>query len=93
MLLLGVAIGVMVLMVVLAVMAGFEREIKSRILGFTPHIVLRYDALGMGGEDVDWRALSKDIEKVDGVEQSRWMASYDSWGSWLNASYRQILDF
>jgi hypothetical protein len=26
-------------------------------------------------------------EKIDGVGQSRWLASYDSWGNWLNASY------
>ncbi|MCH7225070.1 hypothetical protein [Haloferula sp. A504] len=26
-------------------------------------------------------------EKIDGVNQSRWLASYDSWGGWLNADY------
>ena len=26
-------------------------------------------------------------EKIDGVEQSRWLGSYDSWGAWLNAEY------
>lgn len=30
---------------------------------------------------------NKDSEKIDGVYQSRWLASYDSWGSWLNANY------
>ncbi|MGB1128674.1 MAG: hypothetical protein ACPG4K_01390 [Haloferula sp.] len=28
-------------------------------------------------------------EGIDGLAQSRWMASYDSWGDWLNASYRR----
>ena len=26
-------------------------------------------------------------EAIDGVDQSRWMASYNSWGNWLNADY------
>jgi hypothetical protein len=26
-------------------------------------------------------------EQIDGIEQPRWLASYDSWGNWLNASY------
>lgn len=26
-------------------------------------------------------------EKMDGVTRSRWMASYNAWGNWLNASY------
>lgn len=26
-------------------------------------------------------------EKIDGLEQSRWLGSYDSWGTWLNAEY------
>ncbi len=26
-------------------------------------------------------------EKIDGIQQSRWLASYDSWGNWLNADY------
>lgn len=43
--LLGVAVGVMVLIVVLAVMAGFEREVKSRLLGFSPHIELRKEGV------------------------------------------------
>ena len=35
----------MVLIVVLAVMAGFEREVKSRLLGFSPHIELRKEGV------------------------------------------------
>lgn len=30
---------------------------------------------------------SEESERIDGVRQSRWLASYDSWGSWLNADY------
>jgi lipoprotein-releasing system permease protein len=37
---LGVAIGVMTLIVTLAVMSGFERELYDKILGFTSHITV-----------------------------------------------------
>src|SRR5262245_22870714 len=36
----GVAIGVMTLNVVLAVMTGFEEDLRDRILGFTPHVLV-----------------------------------------------------
>jgi lipoprotein-releasing system permease protein len=36
----GVAIGVMALIVTLSVMSGFERELKEKILGFSSHLVV-----------------------------------------------------
>ena len=36
----GVAVGVLTLNVVLAVMTGFEEDLRDRILGFTPHVVV-----------------------------------------------------
>src|SRR3989304_3682697 len=35
---LGVTVGVMALIIVLAVMSGFEKELKDRILGATAHV-------------------------------------------------------
>lgn len=68
--LLGVAIGVLVLIVVLAVMAGFEREVKARILGFTPHIVVQSRPGGMPGVMSDWNGAAEMVKKVDGVEDA-----------------------
>ena len=28
-----------------------------------------------------------ETETIDGVAQSRWLGSYEAWGSWLNANY------
>ena len=39
----GIALGVMALVVVIAVMSGFEKELKKKILGNTAHImVMKY---------------------------------------------------
>jgi len=46
--LIGVLLGVLVLVVVMAVYAGLERDVKARLLGFTPHILLRHSPGGMG---------------------------------------------
>jgi lipoprotein-releasing system permease protein len=43
----GVAVGVMTLIIVLAVMDGFEKDLKSKILGVNPHIFV-FDVLGKG---------------------------------------------
>ncbi|MDX8413903.1 MAG: lipoprotein-releasing ABC transporter permease subunit [Mariprofundales bacterium] len=47
----GMAIGVMALIVVLSVMYGFDKELKQRILGFSSHI----DVQGSGTTTADWR--------------------------------------
>jgi len=53
----------MALIVVIAVMAGFESDLKQRILGVESHIVLmRY-----GGSFSDYRKISKQIDTLDGV--------------------------
>src|SRR5512146_3362288 len=44
----GVAVGVMALIVVMAVMSGFEYDLRSKILGTNAHIwVLRYGEHGI----------------------------------------------
>jgi lipoprotein-releasing system permease protein len=49
---LGLTIGVAVLIVVLSVMNGFERELKTRILSVTSHATL----MGLDGTLKDWRS-------------------------------------
>jgi lipoprotein-releasing system permease protein len=56
---LGIAIGVAVLIVVLSVMNGFEREVRGRILNLTSHATI--SAFGSGLPD--WQGTAKRIEE------------------------------
>src|SRR5215472_13606431 len=39
---LGVALGVAVLIIVISVMSGFDRQLRDKILGFSPHLRVTY---------------------------------------------------
>jgi lipoprotein-releasing system permease protein len=52
---LGLALGVAVLIVVLSVMNGFERELRTRILSVTAHATL----MGIDGTLSDWRGAQR----------------------------------
>ena len=60
---LGIAVGVAVLLVVLAVMNGFDRELKDRILGMASHATLS----GLEGPLADWRAVRARVEPMPHV--------------------------
>ncbi len=59
----GVMIGVMTLNIVLSVFTGFEEDLRDRILGFNPHIVV----LSYSGTIPDERQLLERIDAVPGV--------------------------
>ena len=42
----GVAVGVMALIVVMSVMSGFDRDLKAKIVGANPHILIQADSGG-----------------------------------------------
>ncbi len=54
---LGMALGVMALIVVLSVMNGFQKEIRARMLGATPHLEVVAD----GGRMENWPSI---LDKV-----------------------------
>ena len=60
----GVTVGVMALIVVIAVMSGFEDDLKSRILGIESHLVL----MRHGGPFEDHAAVLEKMAAVRGVE-------------------------
>ncbi len=60
----AVTVGVMALIVVLAVMNGFEREVKTRIVGTNAHVILlRYGEDGIARAD----SLAERIERLGDV--------------------------
>jgi len=60
---LGVGLGVMTLDVVLSVMSGFEEDLRDRILGFTPHLVISSE----GGVIARDPGLVERVRAVPGV--------------------------
>lgn len=55
----GIALGVMVLITVMSVMNGFERELRDRILGMAPHVLVQE----LGGPITDWESLEKKVKQ------------------------------
>jgi lipoprotein-releasing system permease protein len=60
----GLALGVATLIVVLSVMNGFERELRSRILAVTSHATIS----GLSGSLADWRAVQAQVRRQPGVQ-------------------------
>lgn len=63
---LGLTLGVAVLIIVMSVMNGFERELRQRVLGMVPHASL----YAQSGTLYDWESLAKQAltqEKVTAV--------------------------
>ncbi|MEX1666046.1 lipoprotein-releasing ABC transporter permease subunit [Zhongshania arctica] len=56
---LGLVLGVALLVVVLSVMNGFDREMRNRILALVPHITLQ----PWSDQQVDWQQLKLDVER------------------------------
>jgi lipoprotein-releasing system permease protein len=61
----GVTVGVMALIIVLAVMAGFESDLKSRILNVNAHITVQsFSPIS------DYRRVTETIENTPGVKSA-----------------------
>ena len=60
---LGVMIGVMTLTIVLSVMTGFEEDLRNRILGFNPHILVT----SLSGLVSNYKQAVEEARQVPGV--------------------------
>ena len=59
----GVTVGVMALIIVLAVMSGFEKELKDRILGATAHV----HVTSLDGSIAEPFAVAEKVRRIPGV--------------------------
>ncbi len=75
----GLIIGVSLLVTVLSVMNGFERELRERILGLLPQASI-YQAGGLA----DWPALAQDLNQIDGVSATAPFIQVDALISYRN---------
>jgi len=62
----GVMIGVAALIVVLAVMTGFDQELRRKVLGFEAHLVVG----SSGGPMGEWEEVRARLDGVSGIEAS-----------------------
>ena len=73
----GVAVGIMTMVVVTSLMGGFSRDMKSRIRGMqTDIVVLAYDK---NFWITDYDAYCKDIESIPHVKGCAPRLEYDAW--------------
>jgi len=59
---LGVTLGVMVLILVISVMTGFEQELQQKVIGFDAHVVV-----SNGSVLEDWTSIQEEAHKIPGV--------------------------
>ena len=59
---LGVTLGITVLILVMSVMTGFERELQRKVIGFDAHLLLTNNGLIEG-----WRDTNTLLQKQNGL--------------------------
>lgn len=62
----GIALGVAALIVVLSVMNGFQKELRTRILGVASHL----EVTGASNQLADWQSVSTFTSKLPNVQAS-----------------------
>lgn len=62
---LGVTLGVMVLILVISVMTGFERELERKVIGFDAHVTVMSDS-----PIEDWMQVRDEAAKISSVRAS-----------------------
>ncbi len=60
---LGVTLGITLLILVISVMTGFDRELREKVIGFDAHLIV-----GSQGLITDWRGVMDKALAIDGIE-------------------------
>ncbi len=61
----GIVVGVTALVVVIGVMTGMQNELREKILGSNPHVIVRQSGASLRIDD--WRRVVAEAEAVEGV--------------------------
>jgi lipoprotein-releasing system permease protein len=73
---LGIGIGVMALILVIAVMTGMQDELKDRMLGISPHILI----MGLKGDAAETERIVGQIKSVKGVASATPFVTFGALG-------------
>lgn len=63
---LGVTLGIAVMILVISVMTGFDLELRRKVLGFDPHVVISAGGMPLS----DWRDIGPKLDAYKGVKSS-----------------------
>jgi lipoprotein-releasing system permease protein len=63
---LGVTLGIAVMILVISVMTGFDLELRRKVLGFDPHIVISAGGMPLS----EWRDIGPKLDAYKGVSNS-----------------------
>lgn len=66
---LGVTLGVAVLIIVISVMTGFDRQLRTRLVGHQAHV----QVIGVGRPIADWRAM---VERIRALPEVKGVAPF-----------------
>jgi lipoprotein-releasing system permease protein len=61
----GVTLGIMVLILVISVMTGFEQELRRKVIGFDAHVLVSSPATGVMD---DWESAAEELASFPGVQ-------------------------
>ncbi len=84
---LGIAIGVMALIVVISVMSGFDHALEAKVIGIESQIIV----LNYGGSIKDYNRVTKDISAIKGVKSTSPFIYTDVMLSSANTSTGSVL--
>lgn len=73
----SIALGVLVMIMSVAILRGFQHEIRQKVVGFGSHIVVKSQFIGNGYDEVPVSTLRPDLQnirQIDGIKHIQFFA-------------------